>query len=200
ESTFQGARRELVAKGLVIEPDDDQTGLYTRTANGQNGLRLADLRRMGRLAMWTTPPLVPPCPYISLFDVSDNIREGFVEPSDFKVLLSHLPPDMADGTEFAYNSAWRREMIFQHTIWPYVTLEWDRDHRTITGGTIKLPARVVKNKLPITIVLKGRLLDIIRRRWTKRVPSCPLVFHRDGKRITDFRTCWTKACEAAGLP
>src|SRR5439155_21571703 len=39
---------------------------------GTINLRLADLRRMGRLAMRTTPPLVPSCPYISLFDVSDN--------------------------------------------------------------------------------------------------------------------------------
>ncbi|MHC4560786.1 MAG: site-specific integrase, partial [Planctomycetota bacterium] len=28
----------------------------------------------------------------------------------------------------------------------------------------------------------------------------PWVFHRNGKRIKDFRKSWAKACEAAGLP
>src|SRR5947207_3428799 len=48
--------------------------------------------------------------------------------------------------------------------------------------------------------LEGPPLAIIQRRWAKRVPSCPFVFHRDGRRIPDFRTGWSKACEAAGLP
>ena len=160
--------------------------------------RLAALRRMGNLAV--RQKFVPSRPYVMLLDESDNPREGFVEPADFRVLCEHLPPDVADGTEFAYCSAWRRAMVFEHTVWPYVTLKWSEDRQTITGGVIRLPGKVVKNKKPATLVLKGRLLDIIQRRWMKRLPGSPYVFHRDGRRIRDFRTTWETACEAAGLP
>ena len=30
-------------------------------------------------------------------------------------------------------------------------------------------------------------------------PSCPFVFHRDGKRIKDLRGSWERACRDAGL-
>lgn len=33
-----------------------------------------------------------------------------------------------------------------------------------------------------------------------RRAACPLVFHRAGRPIRDFRFVWDKACEAAGLP
>jgi integrase len=33
----------------------------------------------------------------------------------------------------------------------------------------------------------------------KRRPDCPLVFHRDGEPIGDFRKAWSKACTATGL-
>src|SRR5439155_1583503 len=44
--------------------------------------RLAALRRMGNLAV--RQKLVPSRPYITLLDESDNPREGFVEPADFR--------------------------------------------------------------------------------------------------------------------
>ena len=44
-----------------------------------------------------------------------------------------------------------------------------------------------------------RLADIVARRWQARRLDCPYVFHRNGRRIGDFRKLWAKACGALGL-
>jgi integrase len=46
----------------------------------------------------------------------------------------------------------------------------------------------------------GQLLEVIRRRAAVRRLDCPLVFHRDGRPLRDFRTSWVNGCERAGLP
>ena len=45
----------------------------------------------------------------------------------------------------------------------------------------------------------GELREIIERRLTKRIPECPYVFHRDGKRIKSFRRAFKTAFKNAGL-
>ena len=49
------------------------------------------------------------------------------------------------------------------------------------------------------LVLTGDLLDVIIRRVAERRLDCPLVFHRDGLPIGDFRKAWRRACAAAGV-
>jgi hypothetical protein len=105
--------------------------------------RLAALRRMGNLAV--RHKLVPSRPYITLLDESDNVREGFIEPADFKVLCEQLPPDVADGTEFAYHSAWRREMVWG-AMWQHCDLVFSGDGKEILRASIRLPRQRVKNK------------------------------------------------------
>jgi Phage integrase family len=58
--------------------------------------------------------------------------------------------------------------------------------------------------LPLT----GELAALIERRWQARVlvgadgstTLSPLVFHREGRPIGDFRKAWATATNAAGLP
>ena len=160
--------------------------------------RLAELRHMGRLAMRQTPPLVTSAPYVSLPDESANIREGFIDPADFKALLAEfakLDPAVGDGTEFAYSSAWRYAMVWNAT-WDHCELEHD-DEGGIMSARIRLPGTALKNGRALAIPLTGRLLDIIRRRWALK--RGPYIFHRDGKRIRDFRKTWEKATAAVGL-
>ena len=64
---------------------------------------------------------------------------------------------------------------------------------------MRLPGAVTKNGKPLPLALRGRLLDLVRRRWALRVPACPYVFHRDGRRIVTFDGVWTAACAEAGL-
>jgi len=61
--------------------------------------RLAALRRMGRLAV--RAGLVPSRPDFSLLDESDNVRQGFIDPSQFSAFTVALPTDVADATWFA---------------------------------------------------------------------------------------------------
>jgi len=63
-----------------------------------------------------------------------------------------------------------------------------------------VPGAVTKNGKPLAVPLSGPLLKVIRRRWAVRVAACPHVFHRGGRPIKDFRTAWTNACKAAGVP
>ena len=70
----------------------------------------------------------------------------------------------------------------------------------VTGGSVRLPGAVTKNKQPLPLVLTGQLFTLVARRWALRVPECPYVFHRDGNAIRDFRASWAAACEAVGLP
>ena len=46
---------------------------------------------------------------------------------------------------------------------------------------------------------KGELRQIIERAAANRHPACPYVFNHCGKRLTDFRKAWRKACAEAGL-
>src|SRR5215831_18092092 len=39
----------------------------------------------------------------------------------------------------------------------------------------------------------------MERRFAARDLTCPYVFHRNGRRIGDFRKLWTKACTAIGV-
>ena len=150
---------------------------------------------MGRLAV--RQKLVPSHPHVGLLDESDNVREGFVEPADMLALLAHLPADIADGTEFAYHSAWRSQMVWGLK-WSHCDLTLSPDGDDVVAASIRLPRANVKNKKPHTIPARGRLLDIVKRRWRLRVGD--FVFHRSGKRIHDIRHAWKKAREAAGLP
>jgi len=64
-----------------------------------------------------------------------------------------------------------------------------------------------QNRRGRTLVLAGELAALIERRWQARLLTddegttrmVPLVFHRDGEPVGDFRKGWATACEAAGL-
>ena len=68
---------------------------------------------------------------------------------------------------------------------------------------------VSKNGEGRTITLDADAWTLIERRWqappwrnkkTKQTEVSPLVFHRNGRRVGDFRKTWVKALEKAGLP
>jgi len=124
------------------------------------------------------------------------LRSGATSPPTLRPSRAALPTVVADAARFAYLTLWRGENVLG-LLWPWVATEWTDGE--ICGGVIRLPGHFTKNGRPLTVVLRGRLLDIIRRRWTARVDACTHVFHRNGKPLRDFRGAWEKATQAAGL-
>jgi integrase len=130
--------------------------------------------------------LLKEVPHIEKFSEKDNARQGFFESNEFARILNFLPAYLQDLTRFAYHTGWRKGEI--------LTLEW----RDIQGDVIRLRPEIAKNKDGRVIILVGEIANIIARRRTERVESCPYVFHRDGNQIKDYSRAWKTACIRAG--
>jgi integrase len=101
----------------------------------------------------------------------------------------HLPAPLADLVQFLFWSAWR--------VGEVRTLEW-RDYFA-AEGTIRLRPEHSKNRHGRVLPIVGELAIIIARRAKARRLECPYIFHRDGRRLGDFRKVWTTACTAIGF-
>jgi len=123
----------------------------------------------------------------------DNVRTGFFEPDQFAAVYARLPEDVQPVMQFAYLTGWR----VPSEILP---LEWRQVD--FAGGTVRLDAGTTKNDdgrvFPFDVL--PELLALLQLQQRRRVELSPYVFHRDGKRIRDFREAWKAACTAAGWP
>jgi len=118
-----------------------------------------------------------------------RVRKGFFTREQVEALAAHLPAPLADIVLFLFFSAWR--------IGEARHLEWK--HVFAAESAIRLPAELHKNKRPKALPIAGDLGAIMERRLAARDLACPYVFHRNGRRIGDFRKLWTKACKAIGV-
>ena len=124
-------------------------------------------------------------------------RQGFVNPGDFAVIVDALPGELRDLARFGYLTGWRVGEI--------VTLAWSDVDRE--GQRIALRREHSKNGQPRVIPFVATLTEIIERRWAAREYRAaagpgisPLVFHRSGQPIRDFRGAWRTACTTAKMP
>jgi integrase len=137
-------------------------------------------------------------PYIPMLK-ENNVRTGFFEHGEFVAFRGALPDYLQPVATFAYYTGWRKQNILD-LMWNQVDLN---------ARTVRLNPGTTKNDAGQMVILDGELLDVIRVQWEKRkvvqIPGqsptllCPLVFHKDGKPIKDFRDAWNKAREATGL-
>lgn len=124
-----------------------------------------------------------------------NAREGFTTPEQFERIVAQLKPYLQDLARFAYTVGWRRGEP--------LTLEWTEiDYE---GQRLRLRGAVSKNGAPRYLPYgdSPTLVQIIERRWQARTvvgDGARFVFHRNGKRIRDFRTAWEGATKRAGCP
>jgi hypothetical protein len=195
-ATF-GLDRALDITADRIAAYADARRAQDHVTNATVNRELGALRRMFSLAV-RAGKLASRPPITLLHE--DNVREGFCDPPEFARLLAHLrarqAPDVADAAEFAYLTCLRRGNALGAQ-WPWFTLRIEGG--AVTGGSVRLPGAVTKNKKPLPLVLTGQLLALVARRWALRVPECPYVFHRDGRPIRDFRVNWLAASKAVGL-
>jgi integrase len=93
---------------------------------------------------------------------------------------------------FAYLIGWRKSEVFALT-WNQVDLD---------EGTARLEVGTTKNKKGRLVYLPEAMKEVIESQWQEHLakyPGRPLVFHRNGQPIKDFRGSWQRACREAGL-
>lgn len=119
-----------------------------------------------------------------------NARQGFFERGEFLAVLEKLPEDLRDFAEWAYWTGMRKGEI--------ASLTWASFDRET--WTIRLHSKDAKTGKGRILALEGPLRDIIQRRAGARRLDCPLIFHRDGKAVREFRRSWKTACGQAKVP
>jgi len=157
-------------------------------ANATINRELAALKRMFSLGTQSTPPKVAQIPYIAKLE-ENNVRTGFFEHHEYLALRATLPPYLKPVLTFGYRTGWRKSEILGLT-WEQVDLK---------EGTVRLEVGETKNSQGRTIYLDSELKALIKNQMANRRLGCPYVFHRNGKRIGDFRTVWRRACKKARI-
>lgn len=117
-------------------------------------------------------------------------RQGFLEHGNYLAIRNHLPDDHRDVFDCTYWSGWRKEEV--HSLpWRMVDLG---------ANVLRLDPAFSKSKEGRVIPIPPPLRDVLERRMSKRRLDCPLVFHREGRPMGDWRKTWKRACRAAGMP
>ena len=127
---------------------------------------------------------------------TDNRRSGFFERREFEAVAANLPDPLADVARFGYASGWRRGEI--------VGLRWEQIDRCAREARLYTSKSGRGRVLP----LEGQLWTLVERRWLARsyelqngdTALSPLVFHRHGRPVGDFRKAWAAACAKANVP
>jgi integrase len=160
---------------------------------------LAQLRRMLRLAYRRRK--LAHMPTITMLPEAQP-RQGFVEESDFRALVAHLPANHALAATIAYETAWRcRSEV--------LTLEWSRVD--LEDGCIRLDGAHSKNGQSRTAYLSAATTKMLReqrarvealgRQLTRVFPEVFVHIEKgplQGRPVREFRKAWRRACRQAG--
>ena len=144
---------------------------------------------------------VPVTPTLSIGNT--NARSGFVSQADFEALVAGLgeergrrerkrlvpATDLQDFTRWAWLTGMRKGEI--------ASLTWQALDRET--WTLRLHARDAKTRHGRPLVLEGQLRAVIERRLKVRRLDTPLIFHRAGQPVGEFKKSWATACTRAGL-
>ena len=160
-------------------------GAAIATINGE----LRYLRRMLRISCKLGK--LAAAPMIELLP-NENKRDDHVEATDFvRLLIKFNDLDVRDLVEFQYASGWRVGSIMRLE---KKDIDWQRE-------TVKLRDAISKNKQPALFSFRKfpAMRAILFRRKEKLRLDCPFLFHRNGRRIKDFRAEWKRATADAKL-
>jgi integrase len=163
-----------------------------KASNATINRELAVLKRMFSLAVkYQKLHAKPHVPMLQ----EDNVRTGFFEPQQFEAVLAHLPAPIRLVITFAYLTGWRLKSEVLPLQWRQV--DWQgRVVRLEPGSTKNGDGRMYPFTAALEALLKAQLAE--HERLKKQDRLVPHVFHRDSKKIRDFRKAWETACAAAG--
>jgi integrase len=165
-----------------------QVGIENATINRE----LALLRRAFKLGHEHDPQLVYRLPVIKSLR-EENVREGFLEPHRYRLILDALSEEIKPVFVVAYHLGMRTGEL----------LALKRDWIDLSEGLIYVYGRVTKNRAPKTAPIYGDMapwLEMLLSRGAIESPKCPWPFSRADKRVKDFRADWEQACKKAGVP
>jgi integrase len=178
-------------RALAVSPDRLRDYIAFRQKEGAASAtinrELEGLQRAFALALDSgTLAMAPKFPSLP----ERNARQGFFERGDFCAILGNLgDSDVSDFLGWFYWTGMRPGEIRSLT-WAC----FDRE-----TWTLRLHAKDAKTGFGRAVALEGPLQEIIKRRMAVRQFGCDLIFHRDGKRVGEFRKLWKSACKLAGI-
>ena len=114
-------------------------------------------------------------------------RQGFFEHPEYLAVRAHLPAPWQDILDLAYDSGWRKQEI--------LGLTWNEIDEA--GGVIRLSPARSKTLVGRILPISQPIAEALARRWARRDPTSPLVFHRDGIPVrrassgTGGAGCWS---------
>lgn len=125
----------------------------------------------------------------------DNARQVFFNRADFLKVVANLKfrgkidTDLQDFMNWFFYTGMRPKETKSLTWASFDKEKW----------TIRLEAKNAKTRRSRKLAIDGELRNILQRRIAARRLDCPLIFHRRGLPVGDFRKVWKKACQAVGL-
>lgn len=196
-SNFRRIRKDFALQ-RAIRLSSQNIDRYIEDLQGE-GYAPASINRLTQLLgqafnLATRQRVLTSCPYIRRLSEAGNVRQGFFSEVEFRSVASSLPKPLNDFALFGYLTGWRKHEI--------ASLTWE----DIDGEVIRLRAENAKIREARSLAIEGELAELMQRRRAARqikrggsVVLCPLVFHRDGDPVKDFRKAWYSACAMAGL-
>ncbi len=191
---FEGWVTSAITKDRLIEYANSR--LASGKAHATVRYELACLRHAFRLAE-------VPCPYFPSIEVH-NTRTGFFQWQDFCAVLKNLPAYLHAPMTVGYFTGWR----VQSELLP---LQWN--HVNFGSGTLTLDAGSTKNnegrnypfrQFPELLSVLQTQREAAEQIGKTRGLIVPWVFFRVTKTtvcpIRSYKTAWTRATRAAGLP
>jgi integrase len=151
---------------------------------------LEHLRAAFRLAV--EQEVLPKAPKIRMLD-EENVRTGFLEHWEYEALRSKLPPYIVPLFVTGYHVGCRLGELLK--------LRWEQVD--FNASQIWLDKKQTKGKVARVLPIYGDMvavLEMAKNDQDAKWPECKYLFHREGKKIVDFRKAWAKACLAAGVP
>ncbi len=191
---FTGWKANAITKDRLMEYANAR--IAEGKAHSTVRYELACLRRAFRLAEI-------PCPYFPSLSIQ-NTRTGFFEWPDFCAVLDHLPKYLRPVMTVGYFTGWR----VQSELLP---LQWS--HVNFGAGTITLDPGSTKNhegrvypfsQFPALLSVLQTQRETAQQIGKARGLIVPWVFFRLTKTtvepIKSYKTAWTRATQAAGVP
>ncbi|HEY3124116.1 MAG TPA: site-specific integrase [Thermoanaerobaculia bacterium] len=132
-------------------------------------------------------------PYFPMYR-ENNVRRGWIELVEAERIAAVLGEPLGTLTLFARASTWRKSEV--------ESLTWEQVDRS--AREVRLFDS--KNGRGRVLPLDDYLFGLIERMWERREfqtsdgsALSPLVFHRNGTPIGDWRKTWWKACVEVGV-